>query len=158
MTDAPGQPGTSALGEPPPHTPQSNAGRSRAVLRSARNAIGSRRGVVARNGLLSMTGLVVLGGSRVVWGAMVSHATDRATFGLVGALTAITMISSYILPAGLGSAISRFIPFSRGRGDPSAARGLYRVLARTAFAGASVLSVVAAAIALQTDAPAKAVR
>jgi O-antigen/teichoic acid export membrane protein len=77
--------------------------------------VGQQFGTVARNSALSMVGLVVLGGTRVVYGAMVSHVTNRQTYGLVGALLAVTLISSFVLPVGIASAVSRFVPFTRAR-------------------------------------------
>jgi O-antigen/teichoic acid export membrane protein len=109
---------------------------------------------IATDSALSMAALVVLGGTRVVFGSIVSHATDRDTFGFLGLLIGLTMLGSFVLPAGLSSAISRFIPFNRGRGDPAAARGLYRQLFRASLVAAVLLSVAVFAIArLALDRP-----
>jgi O-antigen/teichoic acid export membrane protein len=102
------------------------------------------RGTVARNSLLSMVALIVLGGSRVLYGSMISRATDTETYGLVGVLTAVTLILSLVLPAGIASATTRFVPYSRGRGDMDAARRLHRLLARVGLGAALLLGLLAA--------------
>lgn len=108
-------------------------------------------GALARDSVLSMAALMVLGGTRVVYGSMVSRVTDRETYGIVGVLIAVTMIASFVLPAGVAAATSRFVPYNRGRGDLATARGLYRVLARIGIGAAGLLSIlatVAASVAL----------
>jgi O-antigen/teichoic acid export membrane protein len=102
-----------------------------------------RPGIV-RAGLLSMAGLVALGLTRLLHGAMVSRATDQKTFGLVGTLIAITTIGSLLLPAGVASAASKFIPFEQGRDDAAAARGVHRLLVRVGWCGAVPISLGAA--------------
>lgn len=94
-----------------------------------------------------MVGLVVLGATRVIYGAMVSRATNPETFGVIGVLLALTMLLSFILPAGLGSATSRFVAFNRGRRDPAAARGHHRLLSRIGVIAAVALGIAAAAMA-----------
>lgn len=102
---------------------------------------------VARNSALSMVALVVLGGTRVVYGSLISRVTDRETYGLIGVLIAVTMIATFLLPAGIGSAISRYVPFNRGRDDLPAARGVYRFLARVGWLGALGLTIGAFLVA-----------
>ena len=104
-----------------------------------------RHGAVARNSVLSMAALIVLGGTRVLYGSMISRATDPETYGLVGVLTAVTMILSLVLPAGVAAAISRFVPHARGRREIEGASGLYRALSRIGLAGAAALGLAAAA-------------
>jgi len=99
---------------------------------------------ILRAGLLSMAGLVALGLTRLLHGAMVSRATDQKTFGLVGTLVAITTIGSLLLPAGVASAASKFIPFEQGRDDAAAARGVHRLLVRVGWTGAVPISLGAA--------------
>ncbi|HEY8239166.1 MAG TPA: lipopolysaccharide biosynthesis protein [Candidatus Limnocylindrales bacterium] len=109
---------------------------------------------LALDSAMSMAALVMLGGTRVVYGSILSHATDRETFGVVGLLIGLTMIGSFLLPAGIGSAISRYIPFNLGRGDAAAARGLYRLLLRVALVAGLPLAIGAFAIArLALDRP-----
>ena len=105
------------------------------------------------NSLLSMVGLVVLGGTRVLYGSMVSRATDPETYGVVAVLIAVSLILSLILPGGLGSAISRFVPYTRGSGDVAKARALYRRLSLVSFAAASALGVAAAVGAIYLALP-----
>lgn len=102
-----------------------------------------RPGIV-RAGLLSMAGLVALGLTRLLHGAMVSRATDPKTYGLVGTLIAVTTIGSLLLPAGVASAASKFIPFEQGRGDSAAARGVHRMLVRAGWAGGVPIALGAA--------------
>ncbi|MFC0527779.1 lipopolysaccharide biosynthesis protein [Phytohabitans kaempferiae] len=104
----------------------------------------ARPGIV-RTGLLTMAGLVALGLTRLLHGALVSRATDQETYGLVGTLIAVTTIGSLLLPAGVASAASKFIPYEHGRGDPAAARGVHRLLVRVGWAGAVPISLGAAA-------------
>jgi O-antigen/teichoic acid export membrane protein len=88
-----------------------------------------------------MAALVALGLTRLVHGSLVSRATDRQTFGLVGSLIAITTIASLLLPAGVASAAAKFIPFHQGRQDPAAARAVHRYLARLGLAGSAALGI-----------------
>jgi O-antigen/teichoic acid export membrane protein len=91
-----------------------------------------------------MAALIVLGGTRVLYGAMISRVTDRETFGMIGMLTAITVISSFALPAGVATATSRFVPFNRGHGDSAAARGLQQTLSRFGAVAGGLLSIASA--------------
>jgi O-antigen/teichoic acid export membrane protein len=102
------------------------------------------RGGLVRSGALSMAALVALGLTRLIHGSLVSRATDRQTFGLVGSLIAITTIASLLLPAGVASAAARYIPFHQGRQDPAAARAVHRFLARLGLAASVVLGAGAA--------------
>lgn len=90
-----------------------------------------------------MAGLVALGLTRLLHGVLVSRATDHETYGLVGSLIAVTTIASLLLPAGLASAAAKFIPYQHGRGDDSAARGVYRLVLRVGWVGAIGLGVAA---------------
>jgi O-antigen/teichoic acid export membrane protein len=117
-----------------------------------------RGGRVARNSLLSMIGLVVLGGTRVAYGAIISRATDLQTFGEVGAMIAIALLASYVLPAGIAAATSRFIPFERGAGDLQRARASYVVLSTVSMLAAAGLGLLAAvALAFLRRPPSEAV-
>lgn len=100
----------------------------------------ARPGVV-RTGLLSMVALVALGLTRLIHGALVSRATDNATYGRVGTFIAITTIASLLLPAGVASAASRYIPFAHGRRDDAGARAVHRFLARLGVPGAVVFGL-----------------
>jgi O-antigen/teichoic acid export membrane protein len=104
---------------------------------------GVRSGLV-RSGALSMAALVALGLTRLIHGSLVSRATDHKTYGLVGSLIAITTIASLLLPAGVASAASKFIPFHQGRADPDTARAVHRFLSRLGVAGSVVLGAGAA--------------
>lgn len=95
--------------------------------------------------MLSMMALIVLGGTRVVYGAVISRATDLQTFGEVGAMIAVAMLASYVLPAGISAATSRFIPFERGAGDIQRARASYVVLSTVSILAAGGLGLLAAA-------------
>jgi O-antigen/teichoic acid export membrane protein len=99
---------------------------------------------LVRSGALSMLALVALGLTRLIHGSLVSRATDKETYGLVGALIAITTIASLLLPAGVASAASRFIPYHHGRADPDAARAVHRFLGRLGLAGSVALGLGAA--------------
>jgi O-antigen/teichoic acid export membrane protein len=100
---------------------------------------------VVRTGLLSMVALVALGGTRLLHGSLVSRATDTDSYGVIGSLIAITTIASLLLPAGVASAASRFIPYEHGRSDEAAARGVHRFLSRLGLPGAVALGLGAAA-------------
>ncbi len=102
------------------------------------------RGGLVRSGFLSMAALVALGLTRLIHGSLVSHNTDKETYGLVGAMIAVTTIASLLLPAGVASASSKYIPFHHGRQDPETARAVHRFLFRLSGAGALVLSAVGA--------------
>jgi O-antigen/teichoic acid export membrane protein len=99
---------------------------------------------ILRAGALSMLALAALGVTRLVHGSLVSHATDKPTYGLVGALLATTMIASLVLPGGISSAASKFIAFHRGREDAVAARAAYRFLSRIGLVSAVALGLAAA--------------
>ena len=100
-----------------------------------------------RTGALSMVALAALGLTRLVHGSLVSRATDPQTYGRVGVLIALTTIASLLLPAGVASATSKYVPYLQGGGDPDAARGAYRLLSRLGLAGSLVLGLGAAALA-----------
>jgi O-antigen/teichoic acid export membrane protein len=85
---------------------------------------------VVRSGLLSMLALVSLGVTRLVHGSLVTHAASKARYAEVVTLIAVATITSLALPAGVASAMSKFIPYQRGRGAEPAARGVYRYLSR----------------------------
>src|SRR5262245_55618747 len=92
-----------------------------------------------------MVALVALGGARCLHRSLVSRATDTETYGVIGSLIAITTIASLLLPAGVASAASRFIPYQHGRGDEAVARGVHRFLDRLGLPGAVALGIGAAA-------------
>ena len=92
-----------------------------------------------------MIALVALGGTRLLHGSLVSRATDTDVYGVVGSLIAITTIASLLLPAGVASAASRFIPYQHGKGDEAAARAVHRFLDRLGLSGALALGLGAAA-------------
>ncbi|HZN74008.1 MAG TPA: lipopolysaccharide biosynthesis protein [Micromonosporaceae bacterium] len=91
-----------------------------------------------------MVALVALGGTRLLHGSLVSRATDTDTYGVIGSLIAITTIASLLLPAGVASAASRFIPYEHGRSDDAAARAVHRFLDRLGLPGAVALGLGAA--------------
>src|SRR5262245_53793948 len=91
-----------------------------------------------------MVALVALGGTRLLHGSLVSRATDTHTYGVIGSLIAITTIASLLLPAGVASAASRFIPYEHGRSDDAAARAVHRFLDRLGLPGAVALGLGAA--------------
>lgn len=114
-----------------------------------------RVGPVGRTSLLSLVALIVIGGTRIFYGLIISRVTDLETFGQIGVLIATTMISSYLLPSGIGAATSQFVPYSRGRGDLSVARGHYRDLGRAAVlaaVGLAILSGVGVVVVLRVSA------
>jgi O-antigen/teichoic acid export membrane protein len=102
---------------------------------------------VVRTSVLSMVAIAALGLTRVVHGSLVSRATDPATFGRVGALIAVTTIASLLLPAGVSSAMAKFVPFLSGGGDPVAARTAYRWLSWLGLGGALAFGAGAALFA-----------
>jgi O-antigen/teichoic acid export membrane protein len=85
---------------------------------------------VVRSGLLSMLALVSLGVTRLVHASLVTHAASKAQYAEVVTLIAVATITSLALPAGVASAMSKFIPYQRGRGAEPAARAVYRYLSR----------------------------
>lgn len=112
--------------------------------RTLPRVLSGRGNRVARDSILSMVALIVLGGTRVVYGAVISRATDLPTFGEVGAMIAVAMLASYVLPAGISAATSRFIPFERGAGDIERARASYVVLSTVSILAATGLGLLAA--------------
>ncbi|GAB7038856.1 hypothetical protein JCM9533A_27060 [Catenuloplanes niger JCM 9533] len=102
---------------------------------------------MARSGVASLAALVALGLTRLVHGALVARATDQEVYGLVGSLVAVSTIASLLLPAGLASAASRFIPFQQGRGDVGAVAAVDRMLSRLGLVAAVVLGAGAGAFA-----------
>ena len=111
---------------------------------------------VVRTGALSMVGMAALGLTRLIHGSLVVRATDAQTYGRVGVLIAVATIASLLLPAGVSSALPKFVPFLHGRGDPHAARAAYRLLSRLGLAGALVFGLAAAAVAAAVlDLPAR---
>jgi O-antigen/teichoic acid export membrane protein len=88
-----------------------------------------------------MLALISLGVTRLVHGALIGRATDKTTYGLVGTLIAVATISSLALPAGVASAMSKFIPHARGRGSTASAHAVYRYLTRVGLAGSALLGL-----------------
>ena len=122
---------------------------SRSPIDGDASARGRKR-TVARDGALSMAALFVVGATRVLYGSMVSRATDPETYGLIGVLIAISLILSLVLPAGINSAIARYVPYSLGQGAQGNATTLYRSLLRfglIASAGLGALAAAGAAVA-----------
>src|SRR5437764_3574992 len=91
-----------------------------------------------------MVALVAVGGTRLVHGSLVSHHTDRATYGTVGIMLSATTVASLVMPGGLSSAMAKFVAFHRGAGDLPAARAVHRFLSRLAVASSVLLGIVAA--------------
>lgn len=108
------------------------AGRGRASL------------AVLRTGALSMVALVALGLTRLIHGSLISHTTDRATYGLVGTLLGTTMIASLVFPGGLSSAAAKYLAMYRGAGRPATAVAAHRMLSRLSVASAVLLGLGAA--------------
>ncbi|MDP9795667.1 O-antigen/teichoic acid export membrane protein [Catenuloplanes nepalensis] len=102
---------------------------------------------MARSGVASLAALVALGLTRLVHGTLVARATEQEVYGLVGTLVAVSTIASLLLPAGLASAASRFIPFQQGRGDAGAVGAVDRMLSRLGLVAAVVLGGGAGAFA-----------
>lgn len=94
-----------------------------------------------------MLALVAVGLTRLVHGSLVSHATSRAAYGLVGTLLATTVVASLVLPGGASSAMAKFVAFHRGAQDLPAARGAYRFLTRLSLGSAVLLGLGAALVA-----------
>jgi len=111
---------------------------------ASRVAPAGARGGLVRSGALSMAALVALGLTRLVHGSLVSRATDRQTYGLVGSLIAVSTIASLLLPAGVASAAAKFIPYHQGRQDPATARAVHRFLFRIGLTGSVLLGAGAA--------------
>src|SRR5689334_21514292 len=89
-----------------------------------------RGGAVFRAGALSTGALVVLGASRLAHGSLISHATSASTYGLVGSLIGITYVAALFVPAGLASAMAKYVARHRGQDDAAGARAAYRFLRR----------------------------
>jgi O-antigen/teichoic acid export membrane protein len=94
--------------------------------------------------MLSMVALVALGLSRLVHGSLVSHATDKATAGLVATLIGASTVAGLFLPAGVASAAIKFIAIRRGRDDEAGAAAVYRLLSRINIVSTVALSVATA--------------
>lgn len=94
-----------------------------------------------------MVGMAALGLTRLIHGTLVGRATDPQTYGRVGVLIAVATIASLLLPAGVASALPKFVPFLHGRGDPDAARTAYRMLSRLGLAGAAGFGLAGAVAA-----------
>jgi O-antigen/teichoic acid export membrane protein len=103
-------------------------------------------GSITRTGILSMVALVAVGGTRLVHGSLVSHHTDRATYGTVGIMLAATTVASLVMPGGLSSAMAKFVAYHRGAGDLPAARAVHRFLSRLAVLSSVLLGVAAAVV------------
>ncbi|GAA0909661.1 hypothetical protein GCM10009558_014210 [Virgisporangium aurantiacum] len=100
-----------------------------------------------RAGALSMGALVVLGVSRLVHGSLISHSVSAATYGLVGSLIGITYVVALFVPAGLASAMTKYVAQSRGRGDGAEASAVYTSIRRLSDVAAIVLGAIAAVVA-----------
>ncbi|MEV0130247.1 hypothetical protein AB0H83_17530 [Dactylosporangium sp. NPDC050688] len=123
-------------------------GRLRAVappVAPARRPLAAR--AVLRTGALSFGALVVLGLSRLVHGSLVSHATGPQAYGVIGSLIGITYVAGLFVPAGLASAMAKFVAHNRGRADPAAAEAVHLLLRRICDASAVVLGVLSAVAA-----------
>ncbi|MEU7839562.1 lipopolysaccharide biosynthesis protein [Micromonospora sp. NPDC049114] len=94
---------------------------------------------IIRTGALSMLALVAVGATRLVHGSLTSHATDRATYGLVGIMLAASMVASLLLPGGVSSGLSKFVAFHRGAGDLPGAWAVHRFLSRLGLMACLVL-------------------
>ncbi len=108
-------------------------------------ALGGR--TIMRAGALSTGALVVLGASRLAHGSLISHATGAGTYGLIGSLIGITYVAALFVPAGLASAMAKYVAQHRGKDDAAGARGAYRFLRRLSDASALTLGALAAVVA-----------
>jgi O-antigen/teichoic acid export membrane protein len=108
-------------------------------------ALGGR--AVFRAGALSTGALVVLGVSRLAHGSLISHATGASIYGLVGSLIGITYVAALFVPAGLASAMAKYVAQHRGKDDAAGARAAYRFLRRLSDVGAIGLGLLSALIA-----------
>src|SRR5690349_25044149 len=119
------------------------AGRANPIVGSARSAgrpiAPLAGGAVLRAGALSTGALVVLGVSRLAHGSLISHATGASTYGLIGSLIGITYVAALFVPAGLASAMAKYVAQHRGKGDAAGARNAYRFLRRLSDASAIAL-------------------
>lgn len=107
----------------------------------------ARRFAILRTGAFAMVGMAALGLTRFIHGTLVARATDPSMYGHVGLLIAVTTIASLLLPAGVASAMPKFVPFLQGRGDSDAARSAYRLLSWLGIGGGLLFGLGAAAIA-----------
>ncbi|MBQ1030132.1 lipopolysaccharide biosynthesis protein [Micromonospora parva] len=101
---------------------------------------------IVRSGALSMLALVAVGATRLVHGSLTSHATDRATYGLVGIMLAASMVASLLLPGGVSSGLSKFVAFHRGAGDLPGAWAVHRFLSRLGLTACLVLGAATALV------------
>ena len=97
---------------------------------------------IPRNTVVTLVALITFGATRVIYGSMISRTTDPETYGAVGLALGVSLLASFLLPAGVASAMARFIPYDRGRGDPGAARSRQSALTRLGFGSALVLGVL----------------
>lgn len=102
---------------------------------------------VLRTGALSFGALVVLGLSRLIHGSLVSHTTGPEAYGVIGSLIGITYVAGLFVPAGLASAMAKYVAHSRGRADPAAADAVHLLLRRISDASAVLLGVLSAVAA-----------
>jgi O-antigen/teichoic acid export membrane protein len=100
-----------------------------------------------RVGALSTGAFVVLGVSRLAHGSLLSHATGADTYGRIGSLIGITYVAALFLPAGLASAMTKYVAHSRGRVDGAGAFAVYTFLRRLSDVSAVLLGALAALIA-----------
>ncbi|WP_163512790.1 lipopolysaccharide biosynthesis protein [Fodinicola acaciae] len=97
---------------------------------------------IISSGLLTMVALASLGVVRLLHQSLINHYYgDQARYGQVALLISIATITSLALPAGVASAMSKFIPFHRGSGSEPAARAVYRFLSRIGLAGSLFFGV-----------------
>ncbi len=89
-----------------------------------------------------MVAIAALGVTRLVHLALVRRNVTDATFDMVGLAISATMTVGLFLPGGLASAASKFIAYQEGKGDPDAARAVYRLLSRVGYAVSGVLGVI----------------
>ncbi|MEV6365687.1 lipopolysaccharide biosynthesis protein [Micromonospora musae] len=109
-------------------------------------AAGRGPSAIVRAGALSMLALVAVGVTRLVHGSLTSHATDRATYGLVGIMLAASTVASLLLPGGVSSGMSKFVAFHRGAGDVPGAWAVYRFLSRLALVSSLLLGAATALV------------
>lgn len=127
-------------------------GRLRAVATPVAPPAAGARGPLAaravmRTGALSFGALVVLGLSRLIHGSLVGHATGPQAYGVIGSLIGITYVAGLFVPAGLASAMAKFVAHNRGRADPAGAEAVHLLLRRISDASAVVLGVLSAVAA-----------
>ncbi|WP_162907598.1 lipopolysaccharide biosynthesis protein [Allorhizocola rhizosphaerae] len=102
----------------------------------------SRSSSVLKSSLLTMLAIAALGVTRLVHLALVGRNVSDATFEMVGLAISATMTAGLFLPGGLASAASKFIAYQEGKGDPDAARAVYRLLSRVGYAVSGVLGAI----------------